>query len=65
MVLSAFKDSKSYLGFVLAEIRGSETFHIQDIAIDDDFGWFTRLNTMEKERKEQLRNRYLEELTNA
>ena len=64
MVLSAFKDSKSYLDFVLAEINGSETFHIQDIAIDDDFGWFAKLNTMEKERKEQLRNRYLEEITN-
>lgn len=65
MVLSAFKDSESYLNFVLAEIRGSETFHVQDIAIDDDFGWFTRLNTMEKERKEQLRNRYLKAISNA
>lgn len=65
MVLSSFKDSQSYLDFVLAEIKGSETFHIQDIAIDDDFGWFAKLNTMEKERKEQLRNRYLEEITNT
>ncbi len=65
MVLSSFKDSKSYLDFVLAEIRGSETFHIQDIAIDDDFGWFAKLRTMEKERKEQLLNRYLKEITNT
>ncbi len=65
MVLSNFKDSKSYLDFVLAEIRGSETFQIQDIAIDDDFGWFAKLHTMEKERKKQLLNRYLEEITNT
>lgn len=65
MVLAAFKDSKSYLDFVLAEISGSETFHIQEIALDDDFGWFAKLNTIKKERKEQLRNRYLEALSNA
>jgi len=65
MVLSTFKDSESYLDFVLAEIGGSETFHIQDIAIDDDFGWFIKLNTMEKERREQLRNRYLKAISNA
>ncbi len=61
-VLSAFKDSKSYLDFVLAEISGSETFHIQNIAIDDDFGWFAKIRMMEKDRKEQLRQRYLEEI---
>ncbi len=61
-VLSAFKDPKSYLDFVLAEISGSETFHLQDIAIDDDFGWFAKFRAFEKEQREQLRQRYLEEL---
>ena len=63
MVLSAFKDSKSYLDFVLAEIKRSETFHIQDIAIDDDFGWFTKFRERERDYKNQLRERYLEAVT--
>ena len=62
MVLSAFKDSQSYLDFVLAEIDESETFHIQDTAIDDDFGWFTKVRALEKDKREHLRQRYLEEL---
>lgn len=62
MVLSAFKDSKSYLDFVLAEISGSETFHIQDITIDDDFGWFAKIRAFEKDQRKQLRQRYLEKL---
>ncbi len=65
MVLSAFKDSKSYLDFVLAEISGSEVYNIQNVAIDDDFGWFTRVRVLEKAQKEQLRNRYLEAISKA
>ena len=62
MVLSAFKDSKSYLDFVLAEIKESETFHIRDIAVDDDFGWFAKFRMFKREQREQLRQSYLEEL---
>lgn len=62
MVLSAFKNSESYLDFVLAEIDESETFRLQDIAIDDDFGWFAKFKAFEKDQREQLRQRYLEEL---
>ena len=62
MVLSAFKKTESYLKFVLAEIAESETFHIQDVAIDDDFGWFAKLKAFEKDRREQLRQRYMEKL---
>ena len=62
MVLSAFKKTESYLKFVLGEIAESETFHIQDVAIDDDFGWFAKLKAFEKDRREQLRQRYMEKL---
>lgn len=62
IVLSAFKKPESYLKFVLAEITKSETFHLRDIAIDDDFGWFAKLKAFEKDQREQLRQRYLEKL---
>ena len=62
MVLSTFKNPESYLDFVLAEIEGSEISQLQSIAIDDDFGWFAKFRAFEKEQREQLRQRYLEEL---
>lgn len=65
VVLSAFKKPESYLKFVLAEITESETFHLGDIAIDDDFGWFAKTRAFEKDQREQLRQRYLEELEGA
>lgn len=40
VVISNFKDSASYLDFVLAEIDEFALLRLQEVAIDDDFGWF-------------------------
>lgn len=63
VVLSHFKNPQSYLEFVLAEIDEFEPLRLHEVAVDDDFGWFSRFRTLEKEQKEQLRNRYLETLS--
>lgn len=65
MVMSAFKKPRSYLDFVLAEIDDFEPLRLEGVAIDDDFGWFTKFREREKEYKNHLRERYLEAITRA
>jgi len=63
MVLANFKDPKDYLDFISAEIDEFESLRLNEVALDDDFGWFTRFRTLEKERQEQLYRLYLETLS--
>lgn len=64
-VISAFKTPKSYLDFVLAEIDELEPLRLEKIAIDDDLDWFSDFCALEKNRREQLRHRYLEILSQS
>ena len=63
VVMSAYGNSKDYLDFVSAEIDEFEPLRLQGIAVDDDFGWFVKFCTLKKDRREQLRSRYLEMLS--
>lgn len=49
-VLASFKGSSEYLEFVKAEIDDFEPLRLNEIAIDDDFGWFTKFRTLAKKR---------------
>ncbi|MCG2686382.1 transposase [Candidatus Parcubacteria bacterium] len=61
LVLSAFSNpEKTYSDFILAEIDEFEPLRMYKTTIDDDFGWFAELHALEKEQREQLRQRYLE-----
>ncbi len=53
-ILSYFKDTASYLDFVLADFEGSERQSLEDLAIDDDFGWFEYLREEKRRRKQKL-----------
>jgi putative transposase len=63
IIISAFKNPKSYLDFVLAEVDAFEPVRLEEVAIDDDFGWFTKFREMEKEYKSRLRERYIRAIT--
>ena len=65
IVLSAFKNPKSYLNFVLGEIDKFEALRLEKIVIDDDFGWFTNFRALKKERQEKLRHLYIEMLSQS
>jgi len=62
-VISAFKDPESYLNFVLAEVDEFEPVRLEKVAIDDDFGWFTKFREMEKDYKNRLRESYIKAVT--
>lgn len=62
VAMSIFKTPKDYLEFVLAEIDELESLRLQEIAIDDDFGWFTDFRALEKDHQEEFRHRYLAEI---
>lgn len=64
MVLSHFANRREYLEFVLSEIDDLEPLRLEAVAIDDDFGWFSQFTALEKERKEILRQRYIERVGN-
>ena len=51
MVLSYFKGATDYLNFVLADFKGAERQDLEDVALDDDFGWFREARA--KKRKLQ------------
>jgi len=63
VVMSAYKKPGDYLDFISAEIDEFEPLRLQGITVDDDFGWFAKFRTSNKERREQLRARYLETLS--
>ena len=63
LVLANFKNPKSYLDFVLAELDEFEPLRLEEITIDDDFGWFAKYRSLEKDRRNELRNQYLESLS--
>lgn len=63
IVMSAFRSPEEYLNFVSAEIDEFEPLRLQGIALDDDFGWFAKFRALKKDRREQLRNHYLEMLS--
>ncbi|MCG2685787.1 hypothetical protein L6258_00260 [Candidatus Parcubacteria bacterium] len=62
VVMSTFAKPEGYLDFVSAKIDEFEPPRLQKIAIDDDFGWFAEFRALEKDRREQLRDRYLSTL---
>jgi len=53
-ILSYFKDTASYLEFVLADFKGSERQSLEGLALDDDFGWFESLREEKRRRKQEL-----------
>lgn len=57
-VLSAFKRPKDYLDFVLGEVDRYESLRLQEVAVDDDLGWFADFREMAKERRDRLREQY-------
>ena len=65
IVLSNFKDRRSYLKFVLEEADELEPLRLEKVAIDDDFNWFSNFRALEKNRKELLRQRYLKTLSSS
>ena len=65
IVLSAFRNSKSYLNFVLGKVDKFETLRLEKTAIDDDFGWFTNFRALKKDRQERLRHLYIEMLSQS
>ena len=60
VVLSNFKSLKDYLDFASAEVDEFEPLRLNEVAIDDDFGWFAHFRALEKEQKEQIRELYIE-----
>lgn len=50
MILSYFKDANDYLDFISADFEEVERQGLENIAIDDDFGWFGET----RERKKKL-----------
>ena len=63
IVLTNFKTPKSYLDFVLTELDKFEPLRLEEIAIDDDFGWFAKYRSLEKDRRSELRSQYLKILS--
>lgn len=61
--LASFSRPKEYLNFVLAEIDEFEPCRLDHIAIDDDFGWFSEFRNLEKAHQEEIKERYLENLS--
>jgi len=59
VAMSTFAKPEEYLDFVLAEIDEFEPPRLQEVAIDDDFGWFSEFRALEKDRREHLRERYV------
>ena len=53
-ILSYFKDTKSYLDFVLADFKESERHSLEGLALDDDFGWFEELREEKRRRQQKL-----------
>lgn len=59
-ILDFFKTRGEYLNFVETEIDEFEAVRLHKIAVDDDFGWFSKFRTLEKEQRRELIERYLE-----
>lgn len=59
LVLASFKGPQEYLKFVKAGVDDFEPLRLDEIAIDDDFGWFSKFRALDKERRQNLLNRYL------
>jgi len=58
MVLSYFKNVDDYLDFILADFPKFGDRVLEGVSIDDDFGWFQRL----EEEKKRLRSEFIESL---
>ncbi len=57
--LSSFNSRETFLRFTFEEVSGEAVSGIQEVAIDDDFGWFVSVKQYEKERKQEKRERFL------
>ncbi|MFW6143397.1 MAG: transposase [Patescibacteria group bacterium] len=59
IVLNQFSNPDKYLKFVMAEIDEYEPLRLEGVAIDDDFGWFSKFRRLKNERKKELREFFL------
>lgn len=56
-IFNYFKDTASYLDFVLADFQRSERQSLEGLALDDDFGWFEELRKEKRRRQQKLMER--------
>ena len=62
-VTNMFQDPDEYKKFVSAEIDEFEPIRLESAAIDDDFGWFQKFRNQKKEQQKEMREGYLEKLS--
>lgn len=62
-VMAHFASPGEYLEFVMAEVDEFEPLRLESVAIDDDFGWFSKFRALKKEIQKQRRERFLEKLS--
>lgn len=58
IILNNFKESNSYWEFLKARVDENEIFKLQEVAADDDFGWFAEFQTLKTTRKKESLDRY-------
>lgn len=61
--LSHFGSGEEYLKFISSEVDEFEPMLLDEVAIDDDFGWFEKFRALQKEIQKQFQKRYLKART--
>lgn len=64
-ILSAVGGSSGYSDFMRNEPDKLELLRLQEVAVDDDFGWFADFRKFDKEQRKELKNRYIAALLKA